>query len=639
MEQKQSQSGLETRNILLLPPEILLHIFTFLTEAREMVKLRSVSRRLRSISETPSLWRQFVWPYYNLREKDYLYSILNRFGQHIEQLSFPQHVMLTRPVVKSLPHFVAAKRMLGLVDGLHFCNNLTLLSLAVGPDLTSEQLKEVVQNMKCLEVLEIYLPHRGLSSERFVVHTDNTFQILFNLSVKLKEMTIRLEISVRLRMKDLQNWIAQGFRPPKLNVILPEQHLMLKNDLLHGWVQWNAQIPTDHTACLRIFYFLKAPLNLFHDLPVFQLQYGRTATFPFMKASSLGLLGLSKDLLLLTDYTNSSKTVHKAEIDKTSYDTHNIVCSDGNVDRFSLVNELDLSRCDVQCYHLSTIAISCPNLQRLNLRINQHCLSLEGMQMITKHCSKLRGLNLSGIPVSDIQFSIKIWEILSSMKLAYLSINIVFFTRPLTEDDTYKKQFSTLFKQFTTLRALELYCNCRTTRRDYELQRYFPSLQYCRLNLVQHSMCVQDILATCKSLSCFSCHCNVQLQLFLSSLCSNNLQQLCIVSQDNNIDDNFMNTVSAHGKLIHVFFKVHSMTGNGITTLVENSPNLLTFTVSAHELIGFSVGSDLKLLMEKYTHRKLFKFGLLNLLPLNIDPDYLLRSTDLLPLWPPLAGY
>ena len=75
-----------------------------------------------------------------------MYSILNRFGKHVEQLSFPQHVIPSRPVVKSLPHFVAGKRMLVLVDGLHFCNNLTFLSLAVGSDLTSELLKKVVQN-------------------------------------------------------------------------------------------------------------------------------------------------------------------------------------------------------------------------------------------------------------------------------------------------------------------------------------------------------------------------------------------------------------------------------------------------------------------------------------------------------------
>ena len=625
----------EVPNILCLPTEIVLYIMQFLTEARDRVKVLYVSRRLRSIGLTPSLWREFVWPHYNYLEKGYLFGLLKSFGKHVERLSFPQHVMLPRQAVESVPHLPTAKRMHGLVDVLYLCSNLTHLSLSIGPHLTSEQLREVVYNMKCLEVLEVNLPRRGLSSGKLVVHADNTFQLLFSLAVKLKELKICLEIS-RLQMKDLQNWINQGFNPPTLTVLLyiPVQQLMLKNDLLHLWAQWNSQVPAGHTACLRIYHYLKAPLNLFDTLPVFQLQYGSNATLPFVKASSVGILGLSKDLILLTDGTCGNKTMYKAEIDKTVYDTHNIVCSDSNIDTFSLVNELDISRCDVQSDHLTKIATTCPHLQRLNLQINQpHCLSIEGMQMIARHCCDLKGLNLSGIPVNDIQFCIKIWEILSTMMLTYLSINILFFIRPLTEDDMYKKQLSTLFKRFITLRALELYCNCRTTRRDYELQHYFPALQYCRLNLVQHPTCVQEILITCKNLTCFSCHSNVQLQLSAPA-CLNNLQQLCIVSQDNMVDDNFMDTVSAHGKLVHVFFKVHSMLGEGIITLVKNSTDLLTFTVCTKELIGFSYESDLKLLTERFSDRKLFKFGMLNLAPLDVDPDYLLRNTDLLPLWP-----
>ena len=438
-------------------------------------------------------------------------------------------------------------------------------------------------------------------------------------------------------MKDLQNWMLQGFNPAQLTILLyiPVQQLMLKNDLLHSWPQWNSQVPANHKACLRIYHYLKAPLDLYCALPVFELHYGSTATLPFMKARSVGLLGLSKDLITLTDRADGDKVTYKAEVDKTSYDTHNIVCGDSIVNTFGLVNELDLSRCEVQSDHLAKIAVACPHLQRLNLQINQpHCLSIEGMQMIARLCSNLKGLNLSGIPINDIQFCIKIWEILSTMTLTYLSISILFFIRPLTEDDLYKKQLSALFKRCTTLRALELYCNCRTTRRDFELQCYFPSLQYFRLNLVQHPTCVQDILTMCKSLKCFSCHSNIGLQLSLSSPCLDNLQQLSIISQDTEVDDGFMDAVSSHGKLIHVFFKIHSMSGLGVTCVIKNSPNLLTFTVSTREWIRFSYVAGLKLLAERFSDRKLFKFGMLNLAPLNDDPDHLLRNTDLLPLWP-----
>jgi len=103
---------------------------------------------------------------------------------------------------------------------------------------------------------------------------------------------------------------------------------------------------------------------------------------------------------------------------------------------------------------------------------------------------------------------------------------------------------------------------------------------------------------------------------------------------DTNLDDNFMDAVSAHGGLIHAFFKVHTVTSKGITTLINNSPDLITLKVSAYEVIEFDVELDLNLLAEKFSHRKLFIFGMFSLLPLNVEPDDLLRNTDLLPLWP-----
>ena len=38
-----------------------------------------------------------------------------------------------------------------------------------------------------------------------------------------------------------------------------------------------------------------------------------------------------------------------------------------------------------------------------------------------------------------------------------------------------------------------------------------------------------------------------------------------------------MSTISAHGGLVHVVLCVRSVTSEGVTVLVRNSPNLLTF--------------------------------------------------------------
>ena len=141
--------------------------------------------------------------------------------------------------------------------------------------------------------------------------------------------------------------------------------------------------------------------------------------------------------------------------------------------------------------------------------------------MIARCCCNLRGLNLSGIPVNDVQCRVKIWKVLVTMKLTHLTMSILFLTRPQTDSGIYKKQLSALFAQCTTLPALELYCNCHTTRRDYELLCCFPSLKHCRLNLVQYSKCLQHILTTCENLTYFCCHCITELSL--TSAFSNNL--------------------------------------------------------------------------------------------------------------------
>lgn len=77
--------------------------------------------------------------------------------------------------------------------------------------------------------------------------------------------------------------------------------------------------------------------------------------------------------------------MYKAAIDKASYATHNIVCDNSIVGNFSLVSELDLSRCNLQSDHLIEIATACPYLQRLNLQVNQQCLSIGGLQMFAKN--------------------------------------------------------------------------------------------------------------------------------------------------------------------------------------------------------------------------------------------------------------
>jgi len=79
-------------SILNLPVELLVYIASFLATMRDKVKLRYVSQKLRAISETPSLWRVFVWPYYDCREEGSLIKSLKPCRRFIKKLDFPDHV-------------------------------------------------------------------------------------------------------------------------------------------------------------------------------------------------------------------------------------------------------------------------------------------------------------------------------------------------------------------------------------------------------------------------------------------------------------------------------------------------------------------------------------------------------------------
>ena len=202
------------------------------------------------------------------------------------------------------------------------------------------------------------------------------------------------------------------------------------------------------TACLRLYMYdsINLPMKLSHPLPFFQLQYGGTAHLPLVKASKFGLLGLRDDLLLLTVYTTGSITVNNAKI--VSFSVRNSL-SDSITD-LSFITHFDVGHIERQLYsgHLEQIAIACPNLIWLNLCDNSKCLqNLQGLDLISRSCQKLQALNLLFVQLRDIECQIKLWDILSSMKLTQLAMELCTL-KPLVEHDADKTDSSVpeLFK-------------------------------------------------------------------------------------------------------------------------------------------------------------------------------------------------
>ena len=245
--------------------------------------------------------------------------------------------------------------------------------------------------------------------------------------------------------------------------------------------------------------------------------------------------------------------------------------------------------------------------------------SLKGLRSIASCCRNLQGLDLIGIHVLQVENHVELWEILSDMKLTHLAIEQCIII-PRENDDANRLTLIKLYQKCSQLQALCLqYTPCKKTQctNHGELDTHhilllsnFPSIAFCKFKFNKHtSTAIHDILMNCKEIRCFSFFpgsCPVPLS-FPSELTVRHLQQLLIRLRSAVIPDIFMNAVSAHGKLVHVILIVHSVSYEGMTALILNSPELSTFHTSTMvNCITSSMKEDLK---KRFACRRLFKYG------------------------------
>ena len=527
-------------------------------------------------------------------------------------------------------------RLSGLLKPLSGCRKLTQLSLpsAELDGLSPDQFRNTLQHMKQLERLE-------------VCWNSSIYPLLAG-PPKLKELTVHAASS-QLKWSILwaYEWVINKFVPKNLSIVIEESKYKFIPKLLHAWPLWNSFSPSDCTAELRLYSLcgLKVPFNLFNALPIFQLHFSQTAMLPFVKAASFGLLGIEPRLLMLTDHNS---TTHKAVfLPNDRY--YSLVIPDDQLDHhvtsLSFITHFDASSCQsFHPGHLEQLAAACPNLQRLNLESKYDCLgSLQGLHMIGSCCHSLEGLNLQRIGISKVENCMQLWEILSSMQLSHLAVEICVLN-PFT-DDALLQNLAQLFQKFLKLKALELsdgFCERCCDNKVSFLLSNFPSLVYCKMSQSGSvSNIFPNIISSCKKLKCF----NVRYTklLSLSSLRNNNsLLQLCIMSNRTVLTDDFMKTLSVHGGLVHVVLCVFSVTYSGVITLITNSPKLITLHITTQVIVYYDGDEELSLeaaLSEKFPYRKLFTAGSYSYEQLD---DYaitfstdcrLLQKTDMLPLW------
>ena len=131
-EQDDSNSSLSN-----LPTELLVEIFSYLPLCDKM-RMQHVSPRLKHIMEMPSLWKDFVWPYYEPLSVCSVSKILEAQGEHVRRIFFPAHV-------KSVNTLKMAR----------YCTKVTHLSLP--RNLSLDHLEEIIHTMKHLQQLDVFV--------------------------------------------------------------------------------------------------------------------------------------------------------------------------------------------------------------------------------------------------------------------------------------------------------------------------------------------------------------------------------------------------------------------------------------------------------------------------------------------------
>ena len=562
--------------LVALPIELLVYVFSFVTSARDKVKLRYVSQRSRAAVETPSLWRDFTWSHFDFREERSIKSVFKSCGGHVKRLSFPDFVI----PVKLFQH----------------CSNVVQLCLP-SAKLTVNQLRTAMQYMKTLQYLDIsWTPRIEIKG-------------LLLISTNLKELTIREQVKgssfhTAFLVVLLNEWASLRLTPYTLNIV--SSILSSVRDALGQWMP-SRPSSADHTSYLKVYKNYEVFLGLAPTFPAFQLQFvGQNCTIPYVAARNYGLLGLDSDSLVLSDRTvgDGKVVVHKAIV----MGSGSVQTGPLSINNIEFVTYFDAAQSDFYSGHIEQLAIACPNLQQLNLMHNVNCLkNLQGLRAVATFCKNLAGLNIVGISVKEVECCVKLWEILVDLQLTYLAIELCCLLC-FEENDQTKQIIIGLYQKCLKMKALESYyenncANCIENEQSLQLSN-FPSLILCITKLID----IVDISEKLRYLKYTGGN------MYNSwSIANCNLEQLCILSDQLALPDSFMNAISAHGGLVHVILSINFVTQTGIAALIENSPSLITCHVhirtGAVWCILFNPKDFRSRLEKKYSHRKLFLCG------------------------------
>ena len=609
------QASVVQSTLVSLPVEVLVHIFSFLS-TRDKVRIRCISKTLRSVGEVPSLWEDFIWSRYAPRDEKLLKHILKTFGKHIKRIQFDDHIAPSK-----------------LEMMVKFCKNVIHLSLPSFHYNNFQKLEKIVHSMGSIQISSILV-------SVFINQSAYSIRQYFTLSNNLKELSFHYRLTTGYCATAIRQWLEEwgnvNYTPRKLNIIVDRKHLVLRifisslqscvSILRNKTLQKTSD--SEDTAWVNIY--LKTSTDISAAIPFVQLRVtDSSVVLSSVKASKYGILGLDDDTLHLTEGSYRGKKVHKALLTGINNEY-----MDTSVTSLTSVTHFDASCGGLYPGHLEQLSIACPNLQRLDLWGNSDCLNnLEGLHSLANNCKSLRGLCLKEIHVHDCEYDcIQLWEILCVMRLSQLAIETCMIN--ICDSRNAKSEASAagdcsarvkrqklihMFQRYSSLQVLEVGMqsplSCYNTGdNELLLLTYFPSITYYRLCNLPSNNChhtLKQIFAQ-KYLRCLFLTKIIsgKLSLSLEGHCSS-LQQLYIGSIDTVPTEAFIDALCGHGGLEHVILCFQSLTAKSIENMIEHSSNLVTFRV--YLFSRASLKSQLKQLTtnikKKFSKRRLFNGG------------------------------
>ena len=396
---------------------------------------------------------------------------------------------------------------------------------------------------------------------------------------------------------------------------------------------------------INLYQHKQIVMNLFPPMPLKWYKFGPSAVSPFIELNNHGIVHhLCKKIFYLNVFHHNGTIRHAITPARHVQDIQNVpinyTCC------FHSVSYVDLSCACIYSDNLEQLAIMCPNLQRLNLEGNVHCLeNLQGLRVVHT-CENLEGINLAEISVSQVESYVLLWELLSSLKkLTHLAVELCL----MKHNDTNKQKLIGIFTTFHSLKALEIFRGylkgcMECTNTSHFLFSYFLSLTYCRMYCFRYSALTYAI-THCHKLR-YLYEKDARRESLIPSSSSCHLHELCIYSLSLSFTDELVKVLSANGELECVILYVKSVSITGITTLISNSPKLTSFHVSmikplCNEEHLFQDDEYIDTIEQMCSYHKLFAAGSFSVRVIAakriqgmLDRD--LIDTNLNSLWPPL---